>query len=855
MLASAGHPGGILKFAIVAIISMLLISFATSAPPATAQLGAADHNLYLRRAVFDPLHAPQASAVPSADPSSGLLLVQLDSLPTAEARARLAAAGYQPLLYIPDNALLVRARAARLQALAALPGLRWAGAFPAAYKLPASLDPALGGQQTGQLDLRLIATPDADLAALAGAIEAAGGVLNGRSASVNGTVLRVLLPATALATLLARDDVIWVEPGFTPKIANDRARTILGVTAASERLGWLTGAGQVIAVTDTGLDLQQTIDSNGNPDFAAARIVRRFGPSEMAPPNPADPGDPFSNCTSNDWSDRNGHGTHVAGTALGSGRPTSNPSFAGMAPGARLVVQATSSGIFSGSLDCLPEDSGLLAKAYDAGARIQNGSWGKPTGTGLSDQFGAYTAFEQTLDEFLWNHKDHLFVVVAGNDGEDQQAPAGVIDPDSIESPGTAKNVLTVGASESYRPPTTSVCGLFSGGGRPENQCYGPYGKPPIAGDFVSDHPDGLAAFSSRGPADDGRIKPEIVAPGTNIISTASHAPGAFYPFGKYNADYAYDNGTSMSAPMVSGLAALTRQWLAEARQVSNPSAALVKALLLNGARDLSPGQYGAGAQREIPQAWPNNAQGWGRAAITNTVALNGNQAIWLADDQAGLPQGGSATYSLSVSAGAPLRISLAWSDYPASPIASRALVNDLDLELQLPGGEVLLGNAAADLAPACRDSVSGADRCDNVESIEVTAPQTGVYTVRVRGAAVPQGPQPFALAARAREIGDTSLGAPTLQPIAGAGPLLALSWSAVAGASFYQVEQSATSDFAEFMPSSAAGPSLSILADLGAHWFRVRACTAAGCGPAGNAQQATVTSPPRRFYVQLAPN
>ena len=156
---------------------------------------------------------------------------------------------------------------------------------------------------------------------------------------------------------------------------------------------------------------------------------------------------------------------------------------------------------------------------------------------------------------------------------------------------------------------------------------------------------------------------------------------------------------------MISGLAALTRQWLAEARQIATPSAALVKALLLNGARDLSPGQYGAGAQREIPQAWPNNAEGWGRAAITDTIGLNGNQTIWLADDRAGLAQGGSTTYSLNVSAGAPLRISLAWTDYPASPIAGRTLVNDLDLEVQPPGGPVLRGNATADLAPSCRDS------------------------------------------------------------------------------------------------------------------------------------------------------
>jgi len=836
-----------LKYVIVAVISMLIIPFAAIARPATAQPGAADQYIYLRRAIVDPLRAPRTSASLNAGLSSGLLLVQLDSVPTAETRASLAAAGYQPLLYIPNNTLLVRPKGGRPQALAALPGLRWAGAFPAAYKLPASLDAAMSGRQTGELDVRLIATPDADLDVLAHALEATGGAVKSRSASLNGAVLHIRLPAATLQAVLDRDDVVWAEPAFTPTLANDRARTILGVTAASERLGWLTGAGQIIAVTDTGLDVQQTVESNGNPDFRPGRIAAASGPGQMS-----------SSCAGLQngagWSDRNGHGTHVAGTALGGGRPYANPSLAGMAAGARLVVQAVSSG--GNALDCLDVDSGFLANAYADGARIQNGSWGQPTGSGFSDQSGGYTAFEQIVDEFLWSHQEHLFVVVAGNSGADDEPPAGVIDPDSIDSPGTAKNVLTVGASENYRPPTSSACGIFGGSGKQENQCYGSFGDPPIAGDFVSDHVEGLAAFSGRGPADDGRIKPEIVAPGTNIISTASHSPGAFYAFGKYNADYAYDNGTSMSAPMISGLAALTRQWLAEARQIATPSAALVKALLLNGARDLSPGQYGAGAEREIPQAWPNNAQGWGRAAIIDTIGLNGNQTIWLADDRAGLAQGGSATYSVNVSAGAPLRISLAWSDYPASPISSRTLVNDLDLEVQLPNGGVLIGNAAAELALSCRDSTSGADRCDNVESLEVAAPQTGVYTVRVRGAAVPQGPQPFALAARAREIGDAALGTPTLQAIAGAGPLLALSWSTVAGASFYQIERSASSDFvAVSQISDAPGPNLSILADVGTHWFRVRACTSSGCGAAGNAQPATVNSPPKRLYVQIMLN
>ncbi len=111
----------------------------------------------------------------------------------------------------------------------------------------------------------------------------------------------------------------------------------------------------------------------------------------------------------------------------------------------------------------------------------------------------------------------------------------------------------------------------------------------PISNDPISDNPNGVAAFSSRGPTDDGRIKPEIVAPGTNIISTRSHMPNASYS-AIYNDDYVYDSGTSMATPMVSGMAALVRQWLNEERGMAAPSAALVKALLLNGAA-----AYGAG--------------------------------------------------------------------------------------------------------------------------------------------------------------------------------------------------------------------------------------------------------------------
>src|SRR5207249_2850945 len=118
----------------------------------------------------------------------------------------------------------------------------------------------------------------------------------------------------------------------------------------------------------------------------------------------------------------------------------------------------------------------------------------------------------------------------------------------------------------------------------------------------------------SRGPTDDGRIKPDLVAPGTNIVSNQSHYPGASTLWGPYgpNPNYAYSGGTSMATPLAAGAGALVRQWLT-ARGIANPSAAAIKATLLDTTYDMAPGQYGAGATQEIPANRPNNVDGWGR--------------------------------------------------------------------------------------------------------------------------------------------------------------------------------------------------------------------------------------------------
>ncbi|MFL7792053.1 MAG: S8 family serine peptidase, partial [Anaerolineae bacterium] len=113
----------------------------------------------------------------------------------------------------------------------------------------------------------------------------------------------------------------------------------------------------------------------------------------------------------------------------------------------------------------------------------------------------------------------------------------------------------------------------------------------PVRSDAISDEPWGLAAFSSRGPAPDGRVRPDLVAPGTNILSARSHHSAASYAY-PYGDDYAFASGSSQATPIASGAAALARQWYTS-QGIITPSAALLRATLIHGATGLSPGQYG----------------------------------------------------------------------------------------------------------------------------------------------------------------------------------------------------------------------------------------------------------------------
>lgn len=501
-------------------------------------------------------------------------------------------------------------------------------------------------------------------------------------------------------------EVAIIEEYVPPELHNDVARNLLGIDPdasgnPTQPLPF-TGQGEIIGVADTGLD-------DTHPDFQG-RIVRI---SPLGRPG--------------DASDPDGHGTHVAGSVLGNGSSSSGQ-IRGTAPDAQLFFQSLLD--VSGGLGGLPlhlED--LFDEAYQSGARIHNNSWGAATDS-------RYTMNSIEVDEFVAEHRDMLVVISAGNEGaaaNPRNSNTGFVDWLSIGSPASSKNSLTVGASRSDRSGV-GYSNLTYGAAWPAD-----FPDDPIASELVSGDTEALAAFSSRGPCDDRRIKPDLVAPGTDIASTKSSRAPLRNFWGVYpgNPRYAYNGGTSMSAPLVAGCAALVREYYRTQRNHS-PSAALLKATLINSTRWLT-----ATDSRADHNTSPNFHQGFGALympwAIPNANVPDMNlEYIDNWQDPASHLQfnGARRRYHFHVDAGTPLRICLTWTDPPG-----RALQHDLNLFLhQLGTTTKWIGNTNLPL------KISLTDPENNVEIIRVDNPVAGDYMVLISALNLLHGPQDFAL-------------------------------------------------------------------------------------------------------------
>ncbi|HRG16082.1 MAG TPA: S8 family serine peptidase [Pseudomonadota bacterium] len=686
-----------------------LLAAAFVCGPVTATESAAAPVIRLNSVVIDTARTvPDALAI-----GSDRVLLQFPGPISAPQRLALAAGVDRIYAYLPEHAFLVRLPAGQRQARLAQTGASWAGAWQPAYKIARGVRAAAlreDAEQVHQVMVQLF--PERDPQAFAQQLRALG--VPGVGASGRGRQfgrVRLAWRGAEIAEwadrVAALDDVFWIDREPRRVLLNDTTvwvgqSGLSGGQTTPVFANGIHGEGQVVAALDTGIDpdmcyfreaaagLPPTNACNGGTTIDATR-------RKILGVNFLWSTDCNGGIASNEW-DNHDHGTHVAGTIAGDNlaNPIVHDAGDGMAPAAKLVIQdgglttdncADLPGIGCPVVDLNP----IFQQTYDQGARIHSNSWGDNENDPTQND---YSAGSQDVDEFMWAHPDFLVFFAAGNSGPGTA---------SVGSPSTAKSAVSVGATQH----ATSA--------------------------------GSMASFSSCGPTDDGRIKPEITVPGMEINSANNDTN-----VGSNNCNTRLMQGTSMATPGAAGLTALIRQYYvdgyypdgsANAANAFTPSAALMRATLVHSGENMS------GAT-----VMPSNCQGWGRVTLDNALYFPGDaRRLWVRDDTPGIAASGiERRYTLDAVAGQPLKFTLAWTDFPSTPAALPHLVNDLDLIVE-HNGQTWLGNVWSGGQSAAGGS---ADRLNTLEQVRLTTAVDGPVVITVRAHNIPNGPQPFALVA-----------------------------------------------------------------------------------------------------------
>lgn len=684
-----------------------------------------------------------------------LHLVQFAGPVKPEWQAALEQRGVRVMSYVPYNAYLIYGDAkalAQIQAWAGVTSIvQWDGEYADAYKIhpAARLTDANGFSQTPASDLVAIqlvedSQSNPNTLALIDQWKRAPVKRDFRVLQYRNLIVR--LPPERLTEIAGQPDVISIQPYEEPQKRDERQDQIIagnlsGVSPSGPGyLAWLAGkgftqeqfttAGFVVDLTDSGIDNGTPapghfgLSVSGNPALGSRVVYNRVEGTSHAGSTTAG---------------YDGHGNlnaHILGGFNDSGGGFPHTDAAGFRYGLGVCpfVKIGSSVVFDPDAFTNPNYANLQSKAYQDGARISANSWGMTN--------NSYTVDAQAYDALVRDaqpdgstfatpgNQEMVIVFAAGNRGTNRY---------TIGAPGTAKNVITVGAAENVRSTSSANGGNSSFG----NDGCG-------YSDANSDSANDLASFSSQGPCSDGRQKPDLVAPGSHITGGVAQNDFAttgigsalvgfrassicalngggttgstnnFFPLGQQF--YTVSSGTSHATPAVAGACALVRQYFIN-QNLPGPSPAMTKGFLMNSTRYLT-------GHRANDNLW-SPGQGMGELNLGTTFdgvarVLRDQVATdkFTASGQTRVFTGTIADMSK------PVRVTLAWTDAPGNSFGN-AFNNDLDLTITVVGN-TYKGNV---FSGAFSTPGGNADPRNNVESVFLPAGLTGKVAVTVSAA------------------------------------------------------------------------------------------------------------------------
>jgi len=619
-------------------------------------------------------------------------LLQFDELPNWLQRQELDERGFKLTNYVGGNTYIASSIVADLTQLREIPNVRAADEFREEFKLSIYVKTEKPGEWAVLDDGRVVYVvqfqKDVEMTKALQVIKKNGGEIVAEMPIVPSIIAAFKMGD--ISNLVKDDSVLLIDFVEPPLVElNDGAKVSTSVNPLNAIPYSLTGNGVTILVFDTG-----RVDTH--IDFGA-RIIE------------------------NDGSAFTGHATHVAGTVGGSGANSNGNNNQGQANGGtanQWAGMATAVNIRSFG------NVGGAAAMYNGGAEINNDF---PTAINNGIDLGTMSL----------GHNAYRWTPPACSQLGDYSNTAVLIDNIVTGSINNQQLIFleAVGNERAFNPNLgfSQVCGNWGTISSPATA------KNSIAVGAINSNNNSMTAFSSWGPTDDGRLKPDITAPGCQTtVDGGLTSPGRFFAqiggvVTLIRNGYIVLCGSSMATPVASGSASLLiEQWKTTRGANSLPLPHTVKAVFIHTATDL--GNLG-----------PDYQFGWG--------ALNAQAGVDLviADDTEDLihvdqvDNGQVDSFEIVSDGVNPIEVTLVWDDPTAIALAANTLVNDLDLLLTDPNGNTYQPFVLNAAVPAA-NATPGIDSTNNVEVIVSLAGTAGKWQVTVTGTTVPQGPQQYTL-------------------------------------------------------------------------------------------------------------